>query len=163
VAHGEVEVHEAGTVVAPKGVPIEKLWIVLSGHMAIRVDRGAGPRRVTEWRTGDVSGMLPYSRMTGPPEAVERLLRTRPESESLVVCHGDYCPPNVLVEEWVARGFVDLDELGTADRWWDLAVATWSITWNLGPGYEDFFLEDYGIERDDHRMEFYQLLYDVVS
>ena len=67
VEHGRVEVFEVGSIVAPKGVPIEKLWIVLSGHMAIRVDRGAGPRRVTEWRTGDVSGMLPYSRMTGPP------------------------------------------------------------------------------------------------
>jgi signal transduction histidine kinase len=35
--------------------------------MVVQVDRGAGPRRVTDWRAGDVSGMLPYSRMTGPP------------------------------------------------------------------------------------------------
>jgi signal transduction histidine kinase len=67
VAHGEFEAHPAGTVIAPKGEPIEKLWIILSGHVAIRVDRGAGPRLVTEWRTGDVTGMLPYSRMVGPP------------------------------------------------------------------------------------------------
>jgi signal transduction histidine kinase len=67
VAHGEVEVREPGVVLAPKGVRIEKLWIILSGHVAVDVDRGAGPRRVTEWRTGDVTGMLPYSRMTGPP------------------------------------------------------------------------------------------------
>lgn len=66
-AHGQLEVLEAGTVVAPKDKRIEKLWVVLSGHVAIRVDRGAGPRRVMEWRTGEVTGMLPYSRMTGPP------------------------------------------------------------------------------------------------
>jgi len=67
VEHGNLDTHEAGTVVAPKGERIEKLMIILSGHIAIRVDRGAGPRRVMEWRTGDVTGMLPYSRMTGPP------------------------------------------------------------------------------------------------
>jgi signal transduction histidine kinase len=67
VAHGDLEMREVGSMVAPKGQPIEKLWIVLSGHIAIHVDRGAGPRRVMEWRTGDVSGMLPYSRMTGAP------------------------------------------------------------------------------------------------
>jgi len=67
VAHGDVEVHDAGTVLAPKGVRIEKLWIILSGHIAVRVDRGVGPRRVIDWRAGEVSGMLPFSRMTGPP------------------------------------------------------------------------------------------------
>jgi signal transduction histidine kinase len=67
VAHGNLEVHKIGTVVSPKGRRIEKLLIVLSGHIAIRVDRGVGPRRVMEWRTGDVTGMLPYSRMSGSP------------------------------------------------------------------------------------------------
>jgi signal transduction histidine kinase len=67
VAHGQFEVHEAGTVIAPKGKTIDKLWIILTGCVAVRVDRGVGPRLVIEWRTGDVSGMLPYSRMTGSP------------------------------------------------------------------------------------------------
>ena len=67
VAHGDLEKYETGTVVSPKGKRIENLLIVLSGHVAIRVDRGTGPRRVMEWRTGDVTGMLPYSRMTGAP------------------------------------------------------------------------------------------------
>jgi len=67
VTCGHLEVWEVNTVVAPKGKRIEELWIVIYGNIAIRVDRGAGPRRVMEWRTGDVGGMLPYSRMTGPP------------------------------------------------------------------------------------------------
>ncbi|MBT8397716.1 MAG: aminoglycoside 3'-phosphotransferase [Gemmatimonadetes bacterium] len=96
-------------------------------------------------------------------EAIERLHLIRPGPEDLVVCHGDYCFPNILIEDGVATGFVDLGELGVADRWWDLAVATWSVTWNLGPGYEDLFLEEYGVGRDDERVEFYRLLYDVVS
>ncbi len=96
-------------------------------------------------------------------EAVEWLETMRPKSESLVVCHGDYCPPNILVEGGIATGFVDLGELGVADRWWDLAVATWSVTWNFGPGLEDLFLDGYGIERDQARIEYFRLLYDVVS
>lgn len=67
VAHGRYEAFEAGTVMAPQGQRIETMWILLSGRIVVQVDRGAGPRRVIEWRAGEVSGMLPYSRMTGPP------------------------------------------------------------------------------------------------
>ena len=67
VAHGDFEQRPAGRVMTPKGQRIEMLWVLLSGHISIRVDRGAGPRRVLSWRTGDVSGMLPYSRMTAAP------------------------------------------------------------------------------------------------
>ena len=96
-------------------------------------------------------------------EAIALLEQTLPGSEDLVVCHGDYCLPNVLIRSGLATGFVDLGELGVADRWWDLAVASWSITWNLGQGYEDFFLDEYGIQKDPERIGFYRLLYDVVS
>jgi signal transduction histidine kinase len=67
VAHGTFNVHEAGHVIGSKGTRIERLWLIVSGHVAIRVDRGVGPRLVTEWHAGEVTGMLPYSRMTGPP------------------------------------------------------------------------------------------------
>jgi len=67
VAHGEVERREAGEVVSRRGEQIESLWILLSGSMVIRVDRGLGPRQVMRWEAGDVSGILPYSRMKGPP------------------------------------------------------------------------------------------------
>jgi signal transduction histidine kinase len=84
-AHGQLEVHEAGTVVAPKGKPIDRLWIILSGRIVVQVDRGSGPRRVTEWGTGDVSGMLPYSRMKAPPG--NNYLETRSELLGIHVKH----------------------------------------------------------------------------
>jgi kanamycin kinase len=95
--------------------------------------------------------------------AVDRLVASIPDAEDLVVCHGDYCVPNILLHETRVVGYVDLGELGVADRWWDLAVATWSLNWNFGPGYEDLFLESYGVLRDADRMQFYRLLYDLVS
>lgn len=67
VSNADLETHRAGTVITPKGTRIDKLLILLSGHISIRVDRGAGPRRVMEWNPGDITGMLPYSRMSGTP------------------------------------------------------------------------------------------------
>jgi kanamycin kinase len=96
-------------------------------------------------------------------DAVRVLEESGPDSEDLVVCHGDYCAPNILFRDGVASAFLDLGELGVADRWWDLAIATWSITWNFGEGHESQFLEEYGVESDAQRTKFYRLLYDVVS
>jgi signal transduction histidine kinase len=66
-AHGKFELREPGAIVAQKGERVERLAIILSGHIAVWVDRGAGLHRVMGWRTGEVTGMLPYSRMKGPP------------------------------------------------------------------------------------------------
>jgi len=41
-----------------------------------------------------------------------------------------------------------LGALGVADRWADLAVATWSLEWNYGPGWQSVLLEAYGVESD---------------
>ncbi len=49
--------------------------------------------------------------------ALALLEQTRPESESPVVCHGDYCLPNVLIADWSPTGFVDLGELGVLIGW----------------------------------------------
>ncbi len=67
VEHGTLESHEGGYVVSTKGQRIDRLWLIISGHIAIRVDSGAGPKLVAEWHPGDVTGILPYSRMTSPP------------------------------------------------------------------------------------------------
>ena len=46
---------------------IEGLHALLSGHLAIYVDKGDGRHKVMEWRAGDVSGLLPFSRMKASP------------------------------------------------------------------------------------------------
>jgi signal transduction histidine kinase len=64
VAHGHLEVRAPGEMFGRKGQLLEYLWIVLAGHVPIRVDRGSGPRVVVDWGVGDVTGVLPYSRAT---------------------------------------------------------------------------------------------------
>jgi kanamycin kinase len=95
--------------------------------------------------------------------ALARLEETAPQTEDRVVCHGDYCPPNVLLTDGRVTGYVDLGELGVADRWWDIAVGGWSTGWNFGSEFEPRFYAAYGIEPDSERIAFYRLLYDLVS
>lgn len=84
-----------------------------------------------------------------------------PTVDRLVVCHGDPCAPNTLVgEDGRYVGHVDLGSLGVADRWADLAVATMSLGWNFGPGWEHELYDAYGIEPDAERTAHYRLLWD---
>ncbi len=85
-----------------------------------------------------------------------------PETDKLVVCHGDTCAPNTLLTDdgrW--SGHVDLGELGVADRWADLAIATWSVEWNYGAEWEPVLLDAYGIAPDAERTRYYRLLFDL--
>ena len=66
-AHGSLRKLSAGEVLSHKGVQVRGLYVVLSGHVSLSVDRGSGPQKMIEWRAGDVSGVLPYSRLVNPP------------------------------------------------------------------------------------------------
>ena len=67
VAHGELRRLETGEVLSHKGMPVSGLYIILSGHVVLTVDRGSGPQKIIEWRGGEISGLLPFSRLTTPP------------------------------------------------------------------------------------------------
>jgi kanamycin kinase len=124
------------------------------GHARARVERGIAT----------AADLHPEHQHLTIEEAVAELERLAPDREDLVVCHGDYCLPNVLLDDAGAvTGYVDLGELGVADRWWDIAVGAWSVTWNLGPGWEELFYDAYGVEPDEQRIAFYRLLYDLAS
>jgi kanamycin kinase len=99
-----------------------------------------------------------------------------PPADRLVVCHGDACAPNTLVgDDGRCTGHVDLGDLGVADRWSDLAVATMSLAWNFGSGdgvppaaggersepgrispHENALLEAYGVAPDHDRIAYYR-------
>jgi len=66
-AHGRLHEVGAGHLLYARGEKVKGLELVLSGHLAIHVDRGAGRRKVMEWRAGEVSGSLPYSRGVASP------------------------------------------------------------------------------------------------
>src|SRR5262245_29679903 len=93
-SHGTIRHMGEGELVVPTGKSIPGLYVMLSGHIAIFVDRGGGRHKVMEWRGGDVAGMLPYSRLVTPPgqsiamEPTEFLLVPREDFVDMIrQCH----------------------------------------------------------------------------
>jgi len=151
LAHGLAEFHARAPVAQ---CPFDFRTAVAIEHARERVRRGTAQPK-------DLHPEFAHLTLDGALGELERL---RPRSEDLVVCHGDYCFPNILLDEaGTVTGYVDLAELGVADRWWDVAVGAWSTTWNVGPGWEEVFYDAYGVEPDDDRITFYRLLYDLAS
>ena len=66
-AHGHLRKLDTGEVLSVKGTPVEALYIILSGRLALFVDRGAGMNKVVVTPAGEVTGLLPYSRLVTPP------------------------------------------------------------------------------------------------
>lgn len=88
-----------------------------------------------------------------------------PPIDRLVVCHGDACSPNTLLDD--DGGFlahVDFDAAGVADRWADLAVATMSLGWNFDDPrgrLEAELLDAYGVAPDPVRSGYYRRLWNA--
>lgn len=136
-------------------------------HDALPVDGcpfdWSAPARVAEVRPASMrrERFWPEHAALTADEVMARLADV-PDVDLLVVCHGDACAPNTLVDDdgsW--SGHVDLGALGVADRWADLAVATWSTGWNYGPGWEGRLLAAYGVDPDPDRLAYYRLLWDA--
>ncbi|WP_055527703.1 APH(3') family aminoglycoside O-phosphotransferase [Streptomyces graminilatus] len=96
---------------------------------------------------------------------LDELRRRLPAKEDIVVCHGDPCPGNVLLDPESGRltGVIDVGRLGRADRHADLALAIRELgheedPW-FGPECVTAFVERYGpFPVDQGRVDFYQLL-----
>ena len=65
--HGKIQHYEAGKVFRPHDALLPGLTLLLTGSVAIHIDRMGVQRRVMQWHAGDLTGVLPYSRMSKPP------------------------------------------------------------------------------------------------
>lgn len=101
-----------------------------------------------------------------PKHLLEWLENNRPSFEP-VFSHGDYCLPNVFLENDRIKGFIDLDRAGIGDKWNDIALCYRSLKHNFdgtygGKVYEDFnpdmLFEALGIEPDWEKIKYYLLL-----
>lgn len=65
--------------------------------------------------------------------------------------HGDLCLPNILVDEQNHFcGFIDLDNAGLGDKWYDYAWLLWSFEYNLGTNqYNKKLLDALNITMND--------------
>ena len=149
--------------VAPDLLADPKLLVSALGRGLRRFHEAAPAQACPFHFTNDIALERVRERASAGEVNGEELLQLeslRPGSEDLVVCHGDPCLPNFLVFDGEVSGYVDLGDLGVADRWRDIAISLWSVTHNLGEGWEELFLESYGIRWDEGRVAFYQELYE---
>ena len=70
--------------------------------------------------------------------------------------HGDYCLPNILLDNWKFSGFIDLGNGGVGDRHVDLYWGAWTLRYNLGTdAYRSRFFDAYGrdlVDKDRLRL-----------
>jgi signal transduction histidine kinase len=65
--HSEFRSCAVGEMISHKGEPVEGMYVILSGRLALFVDRGGGASKMAEWGGGEVTGMLPFSRLGNAP------------------------------------------------------------------------------------------------
>lgn len=59
-----------------------------------------------------------------------------------VIIHGDYCLPNIIMDHFSFKGFIDVGYGGIGDRHYDLYWGIWSLNYNLKTdAYRDLFLD----------------------
>ena len=64
--------------------------------------------------------------------------------------HGDYCLPNIILNDWKFSGFIDVGNGGVGDRHIDLFWGAWTLNFNLHTeAYRDRFFDVYGKDRVD--------------
>ncbi|NLU68224.1 APH(3'') family aminoglycoside O-phosphotransferase [Streptomyces sp. HNM0574] len=109
----------------------------------------------------------PEQRHTPPAELLARLTgrldRVRQqEPADTVVCHGDLCLPNIILDPTTLHvtGFIDLGRLGLADRHADLALLLTNAreTWpdeSRARAADSALTEHYGTPLDPDRLRFY--------
>ena len=74
-----------------------------------------------------------------------------------VLLHGDYCLPNVMLDNWRFSGFIDVGAGGIGDRHIDLFWGIWTLGFNLKTdAYGDRFLDAYG--REDVEEEIFPII-----
>ncbi|RKT82949.1 kanamycin kinase [Saccharopolyspora antimicrobica] len=135
-------------------------------------DRGlesslAGARTAVERGTVDLDDLDPEHDGWSGDRLLAKLDATPPPPEvDVVVCHGDLCLDNVLVdpEGKSVTGVIDVGRLGVADRWLDLAIVLRDLgeetrEWGYDPDCAEVFLRRYGLaEIDERRFSFYRLV-----
>jgi kanamycin kinase/aminoglycoside 3'-phosphotransferase-2 len=94
-----------------------------------------------------------------PADVFAELLALPDPAGDPVLTHGDYCLPNVLIDDGRLAGFCDLGRLGAGDRYRDLALAARSLAHNWGAEHVPLLFEAYGLAKPDQdTIAYYHLL-----
>lgn len=86
-------------------------------------------------------------------EAYDAVGQSKGLFKSDTLLHGDYCLPNVMLDNWKFSAFIDLDHAGVGDRHVDLFWGAWTLNFNLKTDiYRDRFFDAYGRDKIDQNL-----------
>lgn len=117
---------------------------------------------INEWEPSIVGSY----RFETPMQLYDWLIKNQP-TEELVFSHGDYCLPNVFIDNNKLSGFIDLGHAGIADKWQDIALCYRSLKHNFNGKFSNRIIDDFdhcilfealGIEPDWEKINYYILL-----
>jgi kanamycin kinase len=101
----------------------------------------------------DESFLSSYFPIASREEARAIMLEYKDAFSTDTLIHGDFCLPNVMLDNGEPSGFIDLGLAGAGDRHIDVFWAVWTLAYNLGTNkYADRFLDAYGREKCDGEM-----------
>ena len=64
--------------------------------------------------------------------------------------HGDYCLPNIILNNWKFSGFIDLGNGGIGDKHVDIFWGLWTLYYNLKTfDFTERFMQAYGKDKID--------------
>lgn len=111
------------------------------------------------YQTGHFDPNLPPSHL-GYDTAEEAMHMIQSQGHLLqreVLLHGDYCLPNIMLDNWNFTGFLDVGNGGIGDRHIDLFWGVWTLGFNLKTNaYGARFLDAYG--REDVNEEMFPII-----
>lgn len=86
-------------------------------------------------------------------EAYSVLCDGRDALKCEVLLHGDYCLPNIMLDNWHFSGFIDVGNGGVGDRHVDLFWGAWTLMFNIGTDkYRQRFFDAYGRDLIDEEI-----------
>ncbi|UNI16037.1 hypothetical protein JDV02_002513 [Purpureocillium takamizusanense] len=107
----------------PRMVAARQVGSVLSGNFSLLLDRRQGS---TFWAVREkptqkqfVAFLLSTLSTSCAPAVAGRIARQFSESDSLVLCHGDFCPRNIIVHNNNVVGIIGWDSAGWYPKWWE--------------------------------------------
>jgi kanamycin kinase/aminoglycoside 3'-phosphotransferase-3 len=97
-----------------------------------------------------------------PIDLYNYLIANKPPEE-LCFTHGDYCLPNIFIDDNKVTGFIDWGRGGIADKWQDIALCVRSLGYNLRNSvekekYVDLLFSFMNIRPDWVKINYYILL-----
>ena len=98
----------------------------------------------------DLSYHIPSHKFSSPSDAYREFLQHRNALKSDTLIHGDFCLPNIIMQNDAFSSYIDLGGAGIGDRHIDIFWAAWTLSFNLGTDkYRSVFYDAYGRDKID--------------